>query len=304
VFNPPAPPFVITRQDLDARHSGLSLPLQELTTEPPVFERELGVKFSIVARTQVIGDRFDTPWANGLAAQGARPWVFLQFATLGAHGNPPLTASLPAIYNGVDDAALRRWAGEIRAYGKPVYLTVLLQVDRNWAVTSAVANGGIPQDVPKAWLHIQSVFRAAGADNVAWVWAPADPLHDQQYAPPASSIEVVLQDFINYPNTRWGNPEQALTSLVKRYPGKPIVVEVASAGPPAAKAAWLARLAKALTACPQVYAVIYHEGGPLLKPTAAQLKEWSEASDPRSLAVWKSIVTAKGTRGPHGDDLP
>ena len=297
VFNPPAPPFTISPRDLDARQPGVSLPLQELATEPPALERELGARFSIVARTEVVGDQFDTRWANGLAAQGARPWVFLQFGAPGAGGRAPLAASLPAIYNGVNDAALRRWAGQIRAYGKPVYLTVLLQVDKNWAVSSAVANGGIPQDVPKAWLHIQSVFRTAGADNVAWVWAPADPLHDQRYAPPAASITLVLQDFINYPGTRWGDPGQALASLVRRYPGKPIVVEVASAGPPAAKAAWLARLARALDACPQVYAVVYHEGGPLLKPTAAQLKEWSEASDPRSLAQWKSIIAARGTAG-------
>lgn len=301
IFEVPAAPFVITAQQADARYVGVSVPVQELTSAPLALGRDLGAGFSIVGRTQAISDQFDAAWAGELAAHGARPWITLQFGVMGPHHQAPLNANLPAIYNGVDDSALRRWATEIRDFGKPVYLTVLLQVDRNWAVSSAVANGGIPEDVPKAWQHIQSVFHAVGANNVAWVWAPADPLHDQPYAPPRSSIDVVLQDFINYPGTRWGDPELALSALVKRYPGKPILVEVAAAGAPAKKAAWLAKLARALNQCPQVYAVVYHEGGPLLKPTRAQLKSWSEDSDPQSLAAWKRIITARGTGAANGD---
>ena len=82
-----------------------------------------------------------------------------------------------------------------------------------------------------------------------------------------------------------------LRSLVQRYPGKPIIVEVSASGPAAAKAAWLAKLGRAVDNCPQVYAVVYHEGGPVLNPTAAQLKSWSLASDPESLAAWRQIVT-------------
>jgi hypothetical protein len=291
VFTRPAPPFVITPSQVDARYVGVSLPAQTLWSQPPILEHDLGIRLSVVGRTQDITDSFDWAWADHLAAQGARPWITLQFGNFGPGHKPPLAANLVAIYNGVDDQALRRWAAEIRDFAKPVYLTVLLQVDRNWAVSSAVDNGGIPQDVPKAWTHIQSVFRAVGANNVAWVWAPADPQHDQPYAPPPSTIDAVLQDFINYPGTRWGDPQRVLSRLVHRYPGKPIIVEVSSAGPAAEKAAWLAKLGRAVDDCPQVYALLYHEGGPVLKPTAAQFKSWSEESDPASLAAWKLIVT-------------
>jgi cellulose synthase/poly-beta-1,6-N-acetylglucosamine synthase-like glycosyltransferase len=301
MFGKSAAAFAITAQQADARYVGVSVPVRQLTSAPPLLERDLGVGFSIMGRTQLITDQFDSAWASELATRGARPWITLQFGVLGAHQLAPLDANLPAIYNGVDDSALRRWATEIRDFGKPVYLTVLLQVDRNWAVSSAVADGGIPQDVPKAWLHIQSVFRSVGANNVGWVWAPADPLHDQQFAPPPSSIDAVLQDFIDYPGTQWGNPGKALPSLVKRYPGKPIFVEVAADGPAAEKVAWLARLRTALADCPQVYALLYHEGGPLLNGTPAQLKAWSEASDPQSLAAWRQIVTTLRGKAGHGD---
>ena len=185
---------------------------------------------------------------------------------------------------------LRRWAEDIRAYGKPVYLTILPHADRNWSLSSGVANGGIPQDVPKAWMHVQSVFRAVGANNVAWVWAPADPLHDQAYAPPASTIDAVLQSFINYPGTTWGNPETVLRNLVNRYPTKPIFVEASADGPAAQKAAWLTQLGQAISDVPHIYALLYHEGGPALNPTSTDIEEWSLTSDPDSLAAMRSIV--------------
>jgi cellulose synthase/poly-beta-1,6-N-acetylglucosamine synthase-like glycosyltransferase len=297
VFASAAPPFVITQQQVDARYIGVALPVQSLTSQPPVLEHDLGIRFSVIGRTQDISDRFDTAWAEKLAEQGARPWIVLQFGVFGPKQTPPLTASLPGIFNGVDDQQIRRWAVEIRDFGKPVYLTVLLHADRNWSVSSGVTNGGIPEDVPKAWMHIQSVFRAVGADNVAWVWAPADPLHDQQFAPPLSTIDVVLQDFINYPGTRWGDPQQVLQSLAQRYPGKPLFVEVSVSGPGSEKAAWLARLGSAVDDSPQAYALLYHEGGPGLKPTPAQAKSWSEASDPMSLAAWKRVATSLHTTG-------
>jgi len=289
-------PFVISQEKIAAPYFGVSLPVQLLKNRPPLLERELGTQFSIVGRTQDSHDQFDTSWADQLAAQHARPWIVLQFGVFGPHQKPPLDADLPAVINGLHDQELRRWARDIRDYGKPVYLTVFLHVDRNWSLSSAVANGGIPQDIPKAWMHVQSVFRAVGANNVAWVWAPADPIHDQAYAPPASTIGAVLQNFINYPGTKWGDPEMVLHGLVNRYPTKPIFVEASADGPAAQKAAWLTKLGQAVDDIPQVYALLYHEGGPGLNPTRADIESWSLASDPDSLAAVQRIVAGLRTQ--------
>ena len=288
--NTPAP-FVIGQEKIAAPYLGVSLPIQLLQARPQVLERELGTQFSLIGRTQdVVHDQFDTHWADQLAAQHARPWITLQFGVFGPNQKPPLDANLPAIYNGLHDPDLRRWAEDIRAYGKPVYLTILPHADRNWSLSSGVANGGIPQDVSKAWMHVQSVFRAVGAHNVAWVWAPADPLHDQAYAPPASTIDAVLQSFINYPGTTWGDPETVLRNLVNRYPTKPIFVEASANGPAAQKAAWLAQLGQAISDIPHIYALLYHEGGPALNPTSTDIEAWSLTSDPESLAAMRRIA--------------
>jgi cellulose synthase (UDP-forming) len=283
-------PFVIGQEKRATPYFGVSLPVQLLKDWPPTLEHDLGTQFAIVGRTQDIHDQFDTAWANQLAAQHARPWITLQFGVFGADHKPPLDANFPAIINGLHDQKIRAWAEAIRSYGKPVYLTIFLHADRNWSLSSGVANGGIPQDVSATWLHVQSVFRQAGANNVAWVWAPADPLHDQIYAPPASTIDAVLQSFINYPGTKWGDPDTVLRNLTMRYPKKPIIVEASASGPSAQKAEWLTKLGQAVNDFPQVHALLYHEGGPELNATKAQIKSWSLTSDPYSLAAMQKIV--------------
>ncbi len=283
-------PFVISQEKIAAPYFGVSLPIQLLKNQPPVLERDLDTQFDIIGRTQDIHDLFDKTWAEQLAAQQARPWITLQFGEFGANHKPPLDANLPAIINGLHDQAIRRWAEAIRDYGKPVYLTILQHADKNWSLSSGVANGGIPEDVPKAWMHVQSVFRAVGANNVAWVWAPAEPRYDQAYAPPASTIDAVLQSFINYPGTKWGNPEMVLQELVQRYPTKAIFVEASANGPAVQKAAWLTKLGQAINDVPHIYALLYHEGGPALNLTEAEITSWSLTSDRDSLAVMRSIA--------------
>lgn len=291
-------PFAMSAERRSSPYFGLSLPIQLLDQQPQIVAHLLDTHLSIIGRTQDIHDVFDANWANGLAAQHARPWITLQFGEFGADHKPPLDADLPAIINGLHDQELERWAAEIRAYGKPVYLTVLLHVDRNWSVSSGVANGGIPQDSARAWLHVQAIFKDAGALNIGWVWAPADPLSDQAYAPPVASIDAVLQSFINYPGALWGDPQEVLSSLAQRYPGKPIIVEASADGPAAEKAAWLAQLGRALHAFPQIYALLYHEGGPDLRLTSTEVRAWSLESDPASLAAMRTIAADLKARIP------
>jgi hypothetical protein len=161
-----------------------------------------------------------------------------------------------------------------------------------------VANGGIPEDVPSAWLHIRSVFHAAGADNVVWLWAPADPGNDAAYTPPASAIDGVVVTMLEYPRQRWVDPEARLAGVAAAHPGKPLYVEVAAAGRPKKKAAWLDSVAAAADQRSDVAALVYHEGGPAARPTARDLRIWSVASDVRSLEAvrrtWSSVASHKG----------
>lgn len=290
--------FTPTTQGQQYRYLGLSLRTETLANEPTQMDANLCEPFTIIGRTQDISDDFSATWANGLARQGATPWIVLEFGQIGPHGKRPLEAGLAAIANGVQDTSIRRWADEIRAYDKPVYLTILLHVDRDWSVSSAVAYGGIPQDSARAWLHTQSVFRAEGANNVAWVWAPADPAHDQAYAPPEQSINVVLQSFLRYPNTLWPNVTEVLSETEARHPGKPIFVEVGAVGTPAEKSGWLQSVMTSVATDRQVYALLYHEGAPDLTASARDNHAWSLESDPQSEAsvrLWRGLTQTTQT---------
>jgi len=276
------------QQELGRPYLGVSLPF-ELIGSAPNLERELGRSFAIVGRTQDIHDRFDERWAKQLAAAGARPWVTLLFGV----DKPSLDSSLPAIANGVHDDALRAWAQGIREYGQPVYLTILPHVDRNWSISSAVANNGIPQDVPRAWQHVQSIFAQEGARNVAWVWAPADPTADQAYAPPAATIDVTLMSLISYPGARWAEPAKALVAAKMRYPNTPLFIEVSAAGPAEQKAAWLRAVGAAIKGSKNVHALLYHEGGPDPHASESEQHAWSLASDPQTTqALQEAAVQA------------
>ncbi len=228
---------------------------------------------SILGRVQDISDTFDNDWATKLSEQGQRPWVTLLFHI---DGDPAYMSSLPAITNGVYDKYLKQWALSIREYGKPLYLTILPHVDRNWSLSSAVTNGGIPQDVPLAWKHVRQIFADLQADNVAWVWAPADPTHDELYAP--------------YPQTEWVDPHKALQAVEVRYPDMPLFVEVSAAGQPVDKAAWLQQVGVAVASEANVRALLYHDGSPYTKSTMQQHQLWSVASDILSMDAAKSMI--------------
>ncbi|GCE17688.1 glycosyltransferase [Dictyobacter kobayashii] len=275
---------------------GVSLPVSLLKQRPAQLEQKLGTQLGVVGRTQEINDQFDRPWADQLAAHHSTPWITLQFGSFQANGLPANNASLLSIANGLHDDALKRWAQQIRAYDKPVYITILLHVDRNWSLSSAVANGGIPQDAPRAWTHVQTIFQQQGAANVSWVWSPADPAHDQPYAPPASSTDAVLLSMISYPKTKWTDPQHAIDAVVQRYPDKPIMFEVSAAGTVQQKAAWLQKVGMAVEHTHDIYALIYHDASPALKSTVQENNRWSMLSDPASTQVMQQIAAQLGQR--------
>ena len=294
---PPIPqPFVLSQQSNMQPYAGISLPVQLLKTRPGQLEQQLNTHFAIVGRTQDIHDLFDNTWANQLATAHERPWITLEFGVFGPSGKAPLDSSLMAIANGVQDANIRRWAESVRSYGKPILLTILLHDDRNWALSSAVANGGIPADSRRAWQHVRALFTAAGARNAAWVWAPADPAHDQLYAPPAASIDAVLLSLISYPNTRWANPQQTIEEVTQRYPTKPLLLEISAAGSATQKATWLTEVGNAVMSSHNIYALIYHEGSPAINPSSAENRLWSMVSDASSQAAIQRILAQLRTR--------
>jgi hypothetical protein len=166
-----------------------------------------------------------------------------------------------AIANGSHDADLTRMAREIRAYGKPALITLLPYVDRDWSLNSAVANGAVPSDTPRAWEHVQAVFKAAGATNVAWVWSPQDPAHDQPYAPPDASIDFVVVT-MTYTSAHFADNPAIIDETAANHPGKRLLIEVTTATRDAGEQDWLRQIATQAPGTPDIAGLIYFDGLP------------------------------------------
>jgi cellulose synthase/poly-beta-1,6-N-acetylglucosamine synthase-like glycosyltransferase len=264
-----------------------TIPLQNAT----------GAHFTIVGRTMEIDDSFDGAWAGSVADNAGVPWLTLVFSH---HGRAALDSSITAIGNGSDDAEIQRWAADIARYGKPIYLTVLPEVDRNYPPTSAVAHGGIPQDVIPAWSRMRTLFREAGALNVAWVWNPADPGADQRFSPPPAQLDAVGVTLYEYPGRPWADPATAIADAAARHPGKPLLVEAAIAGPATARADWLNSLGRALQGRHDIAALVYHETGPVADPADPTASQWKLEADTLSPPVFGRLIAQLADSGQGG----
>jgi hypothetical protein len=93
------------------------------------------------------------------------PWV-----STGGVDQP--TYKLSTITAGAHDTYIKSWANTLKTYNKPVMLRFAHEMNGNWYPWSEQVNGNAPGEYVAAWKHVVDVFRAEGATNVEWIWAP------------------------------------------------------------------------------------------------------------------------------------
>jgi len=132
------------------------------------------------------------------------------------------TYSLATIIAGDHDAYIRRWAAQIHAWGKPLYLRWGHEMNGYWYPWDGTHNGGAfaegfgdpqkadgPERYVAAYRHIHDLFLEEGAHNVVWVWCP--------------NVEYDQYDAYSYPEREWNRLEAF-------YPGDKYVDWVAVDG--------------------------------------------------------------------------
>ncbi|WP_148070889.1 hypothetical protein [Curtobacterium sp. PhB130] len=196
---------------------------------------------------------------------------------------------LIAIENGAFDARLRQWANSVREYASPLVVTVLPQADADWAVSSAVAGGGVPADASAAWRHVRDLFAKAGASNAAFAWAPARAGDDEQFAPPKGSTDAVVVTELRLNGTAWPNVSSALDLAAEAHPGAPLILVLGAVGDSVQKATWLRDALAQAAARPRVEAVVYHEAAPGSSGDDPA-EDWSASSDPATTKVMQAFL--------------
>jgi len=127
-----------------------------------------------------------SPVADFTAASGLRPnldvyysgWYQpfqVAFATAAAqHGAVALVQidpdgiDLAAIAAGAHDGYLRTYASAVRSYGRQVILSFGHEMNASWYSWGFAQTS--PATFVAAWRHIVTLFGAAGARNVTWLW--------------------------------------------------------------------------------------------------------------------------------------
>jgi mannan endo-1,4-beta-mannosidase len=81
----------------------------------------------------------------------------------------PTGVSLTAIASGQYDSYLRSYASAVKAFGGSVIISFAPEMNGSWY--SWGYRHTSPAAYVAAWRHVVTAFRAAGAENVTWLWA-------------------------------------------------------------------------------------------------------------------------------------
>lgn len=162
------------------------------------------------------------------------PWV-----STGGVNQP--TYKLSTITAGAHDTYIKSWANTLKTYNKPVMLRFAHEMNGNWYPWSEQVNGNAPGDYVAAWKHVVDVFRAEGATNVKWIWAPnvQQPGIDTTALYPGSSyVDYTGVDGFNWGSDQpwtggWQEPwdvlDSSMVQIANLAPDKRMIVtEIAS----------------------------------------------------------------------------
>ncbi|HMI81377.1 MAG TPA: glycosyl hydrolase, partial [Solirubrobacterales bacterium] len=261
-----------------------------------LFERHAGKKVAILNQSQE-WVAFDKKKMDATAARGAIPLV-----TMGLGAG----MTLEAVVNGSQDAAIKKWAQEAKAWGKPFLFAPWWEMNGTWYPW-----GRSPSYVA-AWRRFHDLVVAEGATNVTWTWVVNSIWFDPEsnptpYYPGDAYVDWTGLDSYNWGRNpaqpdKWITPEQTITPTLKIIrevaPTKPVaIVENASSEFGGNKADWVREMLETyLPHHPEIKAYLWFNW-PFLK--GDNRSDWPiESSAPAQQQFRRSIQSGLYVPGP------
>ncbi|MEU8260157.1 glycosyl hydrolase [Micromonospora sp. NPDC048999] len=213
--------------------------------------------------------------------------------------------SLSATIAGKHDSRLRAVADIVVEYGDLVVIRYAPEMNGNWSPWAADVNGNTPAQYVKAWQHVVTLFREAGATNVLWLWAPnisrgATVRGISQFWPGDSWVDLVGFTGYGVGSSIYGFESSAgqtfdpTMKLLAPYSKKPVVLaETGVAG--IYKSQWITSLGPWLRAHPNVIGLIW-TGAPPPYSNA----DWRFNDTPRNLSAFKKSLVPYLACAPGG----
>ena len=236
------------------------------------------------------GGDFPAADASRIAAAGAVPELTWEpWDPAGGLDQPAY--SLDRITAGAHDAYLKRWATQVRSWGKPLVIRFAHEMNGDWYPWAEGVNGNGSGDHAAAWRHVVDVFRRAKATNVTWSWSANVPYPGSTplaaLYPGDAYVGRVGLDGYNWGTTQSWSTWQSFADVfapgvaeLQAISTRPIHVTETAApeGAGGDKAAWIAAMWAWLDAHPEVRGITWFS---LLKEA-----DWRIDSSEASLAAW------------------
>lgn len=186
------------------------------------FEQQVGRRMAVSTHYYGFYESFPGPYEADDVANGRIP--------IDSWDCQPSNA---AVASGVDDSAIRARADAIKAFGHPIFLRYMWEMNlpatptfRNicYDKVNDLPNGVFsPQNYIAAWDRIRMIFAQENVTNVVWVWNPSGAKNPLPYYPGASETDWVGFDRYNDGNVSmlatYQQPYAWLAPL-----GKPIMI--------------------------------------------------------------------------------
>jgi hyaluronan synthase len=201
----------------------------------------------------------------------------------------PRNASLAGIAAGHYDGWLTSYAKSVAAFGRPVLLGFAPEMNGTWYTWGYTHVS--PADYIAAWRHVVTLFRAAGANNVTWIWtvnvvmahwnmsAPA------MWWPGAAWVGMVGIDGYYYGATQnFSNMFGPVLADVRKLTNKPVLVSESSVAPAAGQPSKITDLFKGASAN-KLFAVVWFD---------LQGNQNWQLTQPASISAFRAAVNKYG----------
>jgi beta-mannanase len=242
---------------------------------------------------------------------GSNDWAFTKYyADIATAHNSTLVVTwmpngypTPDIISGKADTYLTKYANDIKAYGKEIWLRPLHEANGDW-YDWGIANtkyNNTPANLIAAWQHTVKIFRDAGVTNVKWVWTTnatnsGSATFTGAY-PGDTWVDMISIDGYNWGTAQswssWQSFEQIFTPCYTALAAinKPLFIpEFSSSEHGGDKAQWIKDMFTVLpTKFPRIFALMW------FSQTKNAEADWAVDTSPAALAAWKEGIKASGT---------
>lgn len=223
-----------------------------------------------------------------------------------ANGSKLLVTWMPngytaqSIVNGNADAYIQKYASDVKAYGKEVWLRPLHEANGNWydwGIGKGVAEN-TNQSLIQAWMHIVQIFRDSSVNNVKWVWTTNATNSGAGTSLMGAYPGDNWVDYNSIDGYNWGNNyawsswktfaqifSPAYTQLALQ--NKPIfIAEFSSTENGGDKAQWIRDMFAALPAqFPKIFALMW------FSQSKSAEADWALNTSPAAVLAWKEGIS-------------